>query len=540
MIEKLLENWLDSASERSYQAVFVQMLAAEGYTVLHSTRHCLLEFGKDILAVAPDGVGCAFQLKGDARGRMTISHFRSEIQGQLLQLASQTPAYPGFPQGVHRSYLVSNGQFEEEVQTAVAQMNAGPIPSKIELWSRGKLLELCQKHGVSLWPSELADNRALLELYLSPPRAQLPIETLCGMLESVLKLGENDALLSERELERATASATWLTGISTFTFAEADNHQAVAYAWTICCVVLVAAWLRHGRQRTRQLEMALELSEAALLDALTAHWEEIESRQSLVEGEPLTDSLIHQWRIATVYGLLTSLAIANTQRPILEDGSAGRLAVWLKSGQHRPGLWGEGALGNLAPWLVWLRSADATTKVDREIESIVQVVVQQNQSGNRIALASPYYGFEEIVRHFIEHPLVHRPGGLARETGGGSSWVAELSLHLLVRTNLKGACRSVWPAYSRLAHRRFVMDESWHFCLRRAPGGVEETKIYPATYSWNQLRSDALVGADVQKVPEYLADRPWLLSMWWQVAPHRLDRDSLRVFVERLVPGWGS
>ena len=130
MIEKLLENWLDRASERSYQAVFVQMLAAEGYTVLHSTRHCLLEYGEDSLAIAPDGVGCAFQLKGDPGGRMKISEFRKDIQPQLTQLMARSPSYPGCPTGPHRAYLVSNGQFEEEVQVAVREMNNGPYPSK--------------------------------------------------------------------------------------------------------------------------------------------------------------------------------------------------------------------------------------------------------------------------------------------------------------------------------------------------------------------------------------------------------------------------
>lgn len=61
MIEKLLENWLDSSTERSYQPVFVQMLTAKGYKVVHSTRHCALEFGKDILAIDLNGAGCAFR-----------------------------------------------------------------------------------------------------------------------------------------------------------------------------------------------------------------------------------------------------------------------------------------------------------------------------------------------------------------------------------------------------------------------------------------------------------------------------------------------
>ena len=129
MLEKLLENWLYSASERSYQAVFVQMLAAEGYGVLHSTRHCTLEFGKDVLAIAPDGTGCVFQLKGDPKGRMTVSRFRADIQPQLVQLMWQGPAYPGFPRGRRLAYLVSNGQFEEEVQVAVGQLNENDPPA---------------------------------------------------------------------------------------------------------------------------------------------------------------------------------------------------------------------------------------------------------------------------------------------------------------------------------------------------------------------------------------------------------------------------
>lgn len=133
MIEKLLENWLDSASERSYQAVFVQMLSGLGYRVVHSTRHTVLEFGKDILALAPDGTGCAYQLKGNPGGKLGLSQFRSEIQGQLVQLMSQPVIYPGFPSGPHRAFLVSNGYFEEEVHRAVDDLNRGPYPSKVEL-----------------------------------------------------------------------------------------------------------------------------------------------------------------------------------------------------------------------------------------------------------------------------------------------------------------------------------------------------------------------------------------------------------------------
>lgn len=104
MLEKLLENWLDSASEKSYQSSFVQMLAAQDYCVLHSTRHCALEYGKDIIAIAPDGTPCAFQLKGHPGGRLGLKEFRSNLQQQLIQLMSQPIEFPGVSEGVaHRS-----------------------------------------------------------------------------------------------------------------------------------------------------------------------------------------------------------------------------------------------------------------------------------------------------------------------------------------------------------------------------------------------------------------------------------------------------
>ena len=65
MIEKLIEHWLDSIGELGYQSAFVQMLVGQGHTILHSTRHMPIEFGKDVITIDPDGIPCAYQLKGN-------------------------------------------------------------------------------------------------------------------------------------------------------------------------------------------------------------------------------------------------------------------------------------------------------------------------------------------------------------------------------------------------------------------------------------------------------------------------------------------
>src|SRR5258708_252448 len=111
------------------------MLSAQGYRVVHSTRHGALEYGKDVLAISPQGKGCAYQLKGNPGGKLGLAEFRKDIQPQLVQLMSQKIVFPGFPTAAHNAYLVTNGYFEEEVQRAVDELNRMRYPSKVTLLS---------------------------------------------------------------------------------------------------------------------------------------------------------------------------------------------------------------------------------------------------------------------------------------------------------------------------------------------------------------------------------------------------------------------
>jgi hypothetical protein len=45
VIERVIENWLTSANERSYQIPFCQLLAAEGETVIYISSHGPFEQG---------------------------------------------------------------------------------------------------------------------------------------------------------------------------------------------------------------------------------------------------------------------------------------------------------------------------------------------------------------------------------------------------------------------------------------------------------------------------------------------------------------
>ncbi len=512
MLERLLENWLDSASELSYQQVFVQMLSASGYTVLHSTRHCLLEFGKDVLAIAPDGVGCAFQLKGQPNKQMTVSEFRRDIQPQLVQLMSQPPAMPGFPPGIHRSYLVSNGSFSEEVQVAVSQMNTAPYPSKLELWSRGKLLDMALSASTKLWPSEIDDTRRLLDLYMADTSDQLPLGLLAGMLSSILLLDQRDsesAPPSVLELSRVSSSAMWATSIALSPFVLSENHQAVAVGWTVCRAMLQATYEKNGGKW--EVSHHFELAERAILDALAALWVEVSRRDHLAMPPGLEDSVIYGWRIGVLRGLLSSLYLANESRPLLPPEDHTELGAWLMEERGAPDLWGEAAIACEFPPLLVLCKKGDDTRVADTLASFAATIIALNQADSRLALSSPYY---DGTASFLAQMSLDVEES-EKETFEGSSYMARVLLLSLAAIGEKSACKRLWRDFSKLSHRYFLHAEEWMYLVPTATQGQELTRIYPSTYEWSSLVSEAEGVGRIPNLPT------WLLAMWWQACPHR-------------------
>ena len=235
-----------------------------------------------------------------------MREFRAEIQHQLVQLISQPIVFPGIPKGTpHRSFLVSNGYFEEEVHRAVDDLNRGQYLSKVELIGRGQLLDWAKQLGASLWPSEMTNVRELLEVFLHDGRDLLPLRRLASMLEEILALRMDDEPLKTVKLQRASPSAALLTGIATHHFATAENHFAVASAWCLFAVSLISSCKRSGLKVSGTAKEGLALAEEAIKDSLVALWDEAQLRPHLVEGDVLADTELYRWRYTLLCGLFS-------------------------------------------------------------------------------------------------------------------------------------------------------------------------------------------------------------------------------------------
>ena len=253
----------------------------------------------------------------------------------------------------------------------------------------------------------------------------------------------------------------------------------------------------------------------------------------------MTDPEVYGWRYGVLLGALSCLAFAHDNKPLLDEESATKLKTWLLKTHEGLGLWGETAIVNIVPWLVYIRKHDPTTRPDLEIEKIAKTVLTMNQHDSKCALASPYYGFEEVARAQMKLDKLGDASGVGSETFAGSAYTAEPLLHLLVRTNKKITCKALWPDFTRLGHRGLAPTAAWHYCLLKVRAGIDETRMYPPTYEWNRLKAEAM-STDAPVVSRELLARSWLLAFWWQVAPYRYNSGASRIFAESQIPGWGT
>ena len=518
MLEKLIENWLDSASERSYQPVFCQMLAKQGYTVIHSTRHGPIEYGKDVIAIAPDGVPCAYQLKGNPKARLSLSQHR-EIRPQLDEMLNQRIEHPALSHHVpHRSYLVTNGEIEEEVQQAIEQSNAankrdGYPHRKLETIARGQLLAWAKTLDVSLWPAEIEETKFLLEIITHDGAAIFPIDKFHCLMSDLFKLETEAPALKRAEFARRLASGALLTAVALTPFSQASNHWAIISGWTAFASYLISGAAKHDIDDAA-IEDTLSFIETEIFDtAFDLAGEIVERPEFLAEGDGLAEFAVYGWRYTLLVSICSLLWLWCTRKeawPNEEIKAA--LENFLPLDQSKLDLWGEGALPQalIHSWYVHMKDGASTGLV----QGLLQLCISK-------PLPIIYYDAETVLRHRLSEHLEDILPTIEELLDGPAtdSWFArQLMLHLAYRDE-RSVCQNLWYGYSKISSHVFIPQEKWTFGVYRTRLGENKTFIKERE-SWDNLRALASTRAD-DLVPGAFLQRPWLLCFWLILSPYR-------------------
>jgi hypothetical protein len=151
LLDDVLGNYLDTLTEREFDAPFLGMLRARGYYDIHFL-HGAFEFGKDFIAKVEDEGGTyqvSFQTKG---GNIGINDWR-EARGQIDEMRTNNLAHPNFDTNLpRRTVFVTTGRLT----------GAAPVSAQ----EYGRHLEQLGEGGFEVWDREsiiadLANDPAL-------------------------------------------------------------------------------------------------------------------------------------------------------------------------------------------------------------------------------------------------------------------------------------------------------------------------------------------------------------------------------------------
>lgn len=540
MIERAIESWTDTVSERSYQSVFCQMLVARGFTILHSTRHCALEFGKDIIARDSDGTLCAFQLKGHPGGRLSKGGF-SELLPQIGELTDIPVNYPGVPSGTrHKAFLVTNGEIDEEVHVAVTALNgtlqAGQRPAQsLEVISRGTFLAWAKQLESSLWPSELGDWQILFRLLSVDGRSDFPTDDFDHLVTSTIGLSPALSSPSQAEVERRVASAALITAVALRQFSARTNHFAEASAWALFALYAVATCERH-QVSTKRTRAAIDAAEEASRTALIGLAQEVVgSPVPGVQGDGFSEFVIYRARLTLLAGCLGLLWWFLNEKVEAEAKLRDKLGDFVTANAPKCELWGEGAVPQIVLALLCLTEVDPTSKADTLIDRLLGAVIKRCL-GDGEALWSPYWRADQVLLHSYRELLALSDDELAKEKTKGSSFSASALLQLSARRNLRTTCRSVWASFTKLTHRQFVPEKQWQALLFRCENGDETgTQVLPHG-KWDELVSRSYEAPGGHAA--LLKERPFLLGFLTVLFPFRFNADVLRGLCDSFKIGW--
>ena len=515
MLARIVENWLTSVGEIGYQAAFAQLLASEGYRVLHNPVHHPFEHGKDVTAIAPEGGLHCFQLKGGDVGLGDLE----KIQGQLFALAGTAVSYPGIdpPRPPDRVFLVTNGRLSPPARDRLGSFNdanrARGFPA-IEAIERDQLVgRLVAAHG-SYLPTELRDLNELLRLVLADGQSRFQIREFAQMLQSVFPA--SDVALSSLEARRVLASATILTSYTTGPCQKSENHLAVAEGW----LILAFAILRMAEVRDLAEEAWLpsfELARDSARRELAALVTEATTAKDLVIPD-VVEGLIYPARAALVCGYSAAFYISER-----EFGDAARMTDAVKALLMRemdylqtPGEAGVPLLLMIATALEVLGKPTEAAKI---VAQWAQALTITNHPESKNAAPDPYHSLEQVLLHSMGSE-----GSFEDEQFAGEAYTLHVALEWLIRRDVRTIVEKLWPGVTLLHFAEFKPSIAANILASDDPDGEHSSWAPAAPASWAKLREEAKTIKE-SDLPSRLWQHLYLLPYLPLVYPYRLTAD---------------
>ena len=531
MIERIVEDWLTSTNERGYQIPFCQCLMQEGFTIVHISKHGQMEQGKDIIATAPDGTVCAYQLK---TGDINLARWRS-MQGEIQDLVELPVVHPAVDKRQPvQHFLVTNGMIDDPVRRSIDDKNMhweqlGLRNFKVSLIVGSQLLRKFVDAAGSFFPEKPIPLKEFLELYLTDRRSLPDKDKLASFLEQLLGIG-TPLTESSRELQRRISGAAVIAQYLISPFEKERNHVAIIECWIVYLATVLAL-----AEKEALGEEIYSRTYGIVMQRIVEQLEELKaeflSRQNYLEEPPMGDGgIVYKARLTMVLAWVCALHLFDTESN--EGATPDERIIQVIKSNHDDWLWYWGQSATPYHLIISLfcesmnekeLSWSILLKVLADLS--LQDVSDKSPSDFVSNMPDPYVQVEKCIGAEMKLP------GFERENFADLSYHLAPIVYFSVRRNKRTSLNELWKRISKTILCEYSPLHNWHYLLWRSNEGKEKTWSFDELpQSWKKLNE--LANQKDSTLPAVIYDRPEFLYFFLLVYPHRLTSESLRLIDE--------
>lgn len=520
MIERAIENWLTSTTERNYQVAFCQTLLQKGHRILYVSSHSIMEQGKDIISMAPNGDCCAYQLK---TGNIDLSQWR-KIHAEIEELIELPVVHPTVSRDrIHKSYLVTNGEITDPVRFQITQMNEDNQKKNRKysyldvITLQGLLRDFIDAQGKFI-PYEPEDFQIFLELFLADGSDFLDKEKYSTFLRKSVLTDTSEDLSS---VLNAISSSVILTAYILRPYQVKGNFLAEFEAWTMLWVS-VLHYVETKRFKDDRWMASISLIEKEVNETLDSLTDETLQRQDFLEGVALGDGgYIYRARATIVLGVLCMRQLYLIEAGKKDDRDA-RVLGLLKSNLNTLWFWGESAFPFFINIIQYLESKGEKKQAEDLLKILLQAVIERNSAPSKSGFASPYYNACDV----LETILQIKPEAIDFYQFVGRSYILEPIVEMLARRGKREDLEKNWRRITHIFFEELEFDRVQDLFAWRAEKGVNTARQPNMTQSWSALVNEAI---NLEGVPALYRANHKLVRFWLVVSPHRVNRKTVKL-----------
>ncbi|MCW3107174.1 MAG: hypothetical protein JWQ09_1680 [Segetibacter sp.] len=529
MIERIIENWLINSAEKTFQIPFCYILANEGYTVVHLTRHCGMEHGKDVIAISPFGEICAYQLKNSKGGKIKLKHYQEELLPQIMQLVHTPVSHPSVPfPNDHISYFVTNGELEEEVFREIDSFNKnwalkGQPQYQVRTILKGELLQKALALKSDLVPSEVKDYKLLIDFHLNDGNGILEKNKFSKLLEdhfSRVPAGETEA-------KRTISSGALLCSLATASYTNRNNYVPVIEAWTIYTSYLL--WYAESNDLSAPMyKNEVSIAEEIIRNALESLLDELSERENYLEGSAPEDAFVFEFRLTWLIGFVCYLGLYYKEEDLaVVNQRVESIKKFVEGNARTMKVWGESAM----PCLLmeyWFRKTFGLDQrcfsLKKGVDTLIVTLLRKE-----FPFASPYEDIDTSLANIFGDNSLREEIYLLKH----QSYYLRPLILLLVREGEREFLQSRWKDISKIFFKHFKPSEPINVYRWRIEQGEDVTTTVNTPESWQNLSIESET-IHTRTIPKLLLEKQWLLPLFLLVFPHRVSKEFILVIDELL------